>query len=318
MESILNHMCDQSFNGKINDAAKSDTKNDSCPVFTHNSMYFHQHMMTTPYYNHNLISYTFNSGNSLGSIHYSPQVTILTEKDAAYKEACSLLDKCKSSNGHSDDSKLDLTRINAEKAINLIETHKLTGFNHSCRNLVYFPDLLERFLQIQRTTGALISEDDIGSMIARCIEVNISKESCLSKFNYSAKSLEHLLNFKGELPIEIKLLPKKYEINQELYQIAKIQKVQDSYYDAVLEGNKYTYQHLDVVAKEKLGQYTGFRDAYHCLLYGDKSHLQALIVRWDLWGDDCTADAAREFYNLDKDCPIQPLIGRINEKTLNM
>lgn len=69
---------------------------------------------------------------------------------------------------------------------------------------------------------------------------------------------------------------------------------------------------MDVVAKERNNKYTGFRDAYHCLLYGDAGKLQALIVRWDLWGDDCTTDATRQFFNLDNDCPLSVVKDCVN------
>ena len=56
---------------------------------------------------------------------------------------------------------------------------------------------------------------------------------------------------------------------------------------------------------EKSYKYITYRDIHHCLLYGGANHLQALIVRWDISGDDYTTDVAREFFQLDPTTPLQ-------------
>jgi hypothetical protein len=213
-----------------------------------------------------------------------------SDKDIAHARVYSLL----SSN----------TRDDAEAAIEIIEAHSLTECYHCIQGLFYFPDLFDRFLDTHRILGVLIPDDDLGSMIAQCIELELSE------------SLKLLLNFKGHAPLEIKLLAKKYIISEELYALAKEYNVSDSYYDAVTEARPWIYTHLDVVERMKLErQYTGFRDAYHCLLYGTSEHLQALIVRWDIWGEDCSTDAAREFFNLDSSTPISVMVDLINKKS---
>lgn len=220
----------------------------------------------------------------------------LSPTEKATDDACKLLSKFTSSKKRED----------AEQALILIEEHSLGNFGHIVRGLVSFPDLLHRFLEVQKQNNLSISEDDLGSMISRCIEHSPFE-------SYSLESLEYLFTFKGESSIEIKLLPGKYTIDNKLYELAKSHKICDSYYDASIDCVSFNYSHIDVVTKEKSGSYCGFRDAYHSLLYGGPNHLQALILRWDLWGDDCTADAAREFFQLSSDCPIQPLIARVSE-----
>lgn len=225
-----------------------------------------------------------------------------TPEEDAHEEACMLLSQCL--------HRKNRTREKMERAVTLIEQHYLSNFTHYVRGLVCFPDLLDRFLAVQKAKGATISDDDLGCMFARCIEHGPDD-------TYGLDSIKHLLTFKGERKLEIKLLPRKYKIDSELYELVHQQNVQDSYYDATENCECFVYTHMDVVAKEQsgeYGQYTGFRDAYHCLLYGDDRHLQALIVRWDLWGDDCTADAAREFFDLEKGCPIHVVTARVSQR----
>lgn len=190
----------------------------------------------------------------------------------------------------------------AERAMEIIRANKLTGFYLIRRGLVHFPHLLRDFLQIHQEKNVSISEDDMASMFARCIELHIEE------------SLDILLNYHGNKELEIKLLPGKYMISDKLYDKAKNHGIKDKYYDAAIEGENIPYTHLDVVAKERSHLYTGFRDAYHILLYGEQQHLQSLIVRWDLWGDDCTADAAREFFKLDPGCIIESVKYHVNKK----
>lgn len=225
----------------------------------------------------------------------------LSPVEKAYDKSSQLLSKCLFRNNR--------TRENAENAIQLIEQHSLSNFGHLTHGLVCFPDLLERFLKSQRQNVAVIADEDLAAMVSRCIEHQPTD-------TYGAESLNHLLQFKeatGLLALEIKLLPGKYQIDNELYTLANSHNIHDSYYDATMECQPFVYTHPDVVIKEQSGKYTGFRDAYHCLLYGDSPHLQALIVRWDLWGDDCTADAARAFFKLADDCPIQAVQANVNK-----
>ena len=220
------------------------------------------------------------------SVDYSP----LNERQRAYDKACSLI------NGR------NTTYQEAREAVTIIQKYRLTEFYLSCRVFVYFPDLLKEFLDVQKKEGGLIAYDDLGAMFCRCIEQQMPE------------SMRYLNDYKGDLELEIKLLPGKYTIDDALYQTAKEHLVRDTYYDNTLNNTPYTYSHLDLVAKERSGSYVGFRDAYHILLYGGLNHLQSLIVRWDLWGDDCTGDAAREFFKLSNDCPISAVKSHVNRK----
>lgn len=347
MESILDSMSNETFTGKIDSAVKTSMFGDSFPVIERRDTFDYKR----PYYNDDSTWYrkdvitvdkmiqpfvsTYDNFNlsselqddlkgvindyrqefeameldnnpdriklhTLEGFHefQSNSLKQLSPKDKAHDEVCYLLSQCL--------FRKNMTREDAERAIKLIEEHSLGDFGHLIHGLVRFPDLLERFLQIQRQTGSLISEEDLASMIARCIEHS-------PKETYGSDSLGHLLTFKGCLSVEIKLLPGKYDIDEKLYELAKSQNVHDSYYDAIMNCESLVYCHSDVVTKEKSGKYTGFRDSYHCLLYGGPKHLQALIVRWDLWGDDCTADAAREFFKLSNEYPIEPLSARVDE-----
>lgn len=231
--------------------------------------------------------------------------SIQLEKDR--DEAYTLLSECL----HRDKR----TYNKAERALGLIRQHKMTGFDFYCRGLVHFPPLLKEFLEIQREAGGLISSDDLGSMFCRCIEHQ-------PEDSFGQESIQHLIEFKGDLKLEIKLLPGKYSIDNVLYGVAEAHDVHDTYYkrcgmngiNPISSLAPFTYVHPDVVSKGRTNVYTGFRDAYHILLYGGVEHLQSLIVRWDLWGDDCTADAAREFFNLSNDCPITAVQANVNRK----
>jgi hypothetical protein len=307
MDSILDSMNNNTLIGKINDGIKTKSIQDGCPVFgggfgfryEDDDNWYHKEPIMT-----NLNHFMMKNDKEMPTIQSLKGLHQLHSGTEYPKDhICDKIYKLLSQNIHRKTSK----RENLEEAIKLMEENLLTDFGHYCRGLVYFPDLLERYLKLHKEKGALISEDDIGCMIARCIEHS-------DEDTYAEESLKHLLNFKGDLSIEIKLLPGKYHIDDKLYQLVKSHNVQDSYYDAIINTKFYTYSHPDVVAKERTGQYTGYRDAYHCLLYGEKEHLQALIVRWDLWGPDRTADAVREYFNLDDDVPIEILISRINKR----
>lgn len=219
-----------------------------------------------------------------------PPSSLIRENDI--DEAYTLLSQCL--------HRSKRTYEKAERAVHIILLHKLTDINLYCRGLVHFPDLLKKYLE----AGALISTNDLVSMFCRCIE-----HDNLGTWAY--ESIHQLIEYKGDSEIEIKLLPGKYTIDTQLYSIARSHGVHDTHYDNSLSSE---YLHQDVVAKELTGLYTGFREAYHILLYAGVNHLQSLIVRWDLWGDDCTADAARQFFNLSENCPIDVVKSHVNRK----
>ena len=190
------------------------------------------------------------------------------------------------------------TSVKAERAMEIIRKNNLVGFDFYRRGLVYFPHLLNEFLKIHRARGVIISDDDMASMFSRCIESRIDE------------SMDILLEHHGNRDLEIKLLPGKYPIDEVLYQKAKTHNIIDKYYDAALEGMSIPYAHPDIIIKTN----TDFRDAYHILLYGDNKHLQSLIVRWDLWGDDSTTEAAREFFGLPFGASIESAKHCVNKR----
>jgi hypothetical protein len=235
------------------------------------------------------------------------------------------------------------TKDKITEAIEIIHENGLTGFGHLGRCFVYYSYSLYLYLQVHQNQQVPIDDEDLGSMIARCIEYSPGKWlDQNSEGLFAQESLQHLLDYKGDRELEIKLLPKRdsvssvedapnllpkssqrtdefsslsrsYSINPFLYDFAKRHGVRDRYYDAFLNQSKLEYEYPDIVTKERTSQYTGYRDAYHLLLYGSANHLQSLIVRWDLWGDDCTTDAARDFFELPKECSIDVVKCRVNQ-----
>lgn len=277
MESILQLMTDDTFNGSLDNATQSIAYFDCLPVSTR-----YQYREDYPVISPSRYRYVEDYPND--------------PEEEAHDHICILLSECL--------HRQSRTREKAERAIELIEQYNLTNLNHYIICIVHFPDLLERLLAVYIKMGVDIHNDILARMFARCIEHRPEEDL--------SSSMAHLLSFSDGRHIEIKLLPGKYTIDKELYEVAKKCNVGDSYYDATEDNEPFVYTHLDIVAKEKSGHYTGFRDAYHCLLYGDCDKLQALIVRWDIWGEDCTTDAAREFFSLDADCPIDIVIECVN------
>lgn len=296
MDSVLDSMNDSSLTGVIDYAVEKLMACDTCPVFRPSIEFqdaesYHQDSsicLNENWYHRETIIANPISNKLYPSIE-SAESSESTERELAHAKVYSLLSSS--------------SRDDAEAAIEIIEVHSLTDCYQCVQGLFYFPDLFVRFLDVHRRVGIMIPDDDLGSMIAQCIELEL------------LESLMQLLNFKGSLPLEIKLLAKKYVIDEELYALAKEHHVCDSYYDAVTEARPWIYSHLDVVERMKQAtRYAGFRDAYHCLLYGTAGHLQALIVRWDIWGEDCSTDAAREFFNLDSEAPVSSVVDLINKK----
>lgn len=113
---------------------------------------------------------------------------------------------------------------------------------------------------------------DLSAMIARCIEHS----------DIDIKCLHYLIDYLRGKTLELKILPGKYNIDAERYAIAKHHGIQDSFYD-------------DLDTKENKGFYTSYRDAYHCLLYGNKRYLEVLVNRWKCM-QDCTYGAALDFF----------------------
>lgn len=194
--------------------------------------------------------------------------------------------------------------ILAENAMNIIKQHQLTGFDHHSWKLIYFPDLLYDFLSIHTCRGSLISINALSCMISMCIEY-----TGLFVKSDASQSLISLINFKGDMTLEIKLLPGKYPIDPELYSIAKHHGISDVYYDQTT-----TYMLPYSLIIHRSNEISDFRDAYHILLYGTPTHLQSLIVRWDMYGEDSTFNAAKEYFQLPPETLRSEVINKINMK----
>lgn len=287
MESILELMNTLCLDGKIDSANECQAYDDSYPV-------------------NNFVNIPFPSTNVKPVNYIKPSTVSYIEDDNVndayfYDRACCLLSQCLS-------SKTRNIHI-AETAITLIEEHLLTNFGHYVRGLVYYPHILLRFIQVHEFENCPILDDDIGDMIAKCIEKG--------QYNnlWALESIMCLLRYiqESDQMLEIKLLAGKYNIDEELYKLASSHNVHDIYYEDTLDCQPYKYEHKDIITKGRDGEYVGFRDVYHCLMYGGKDHLQALIVRWDLYGADHTSYAACVFFDCDMELnEIKDAVNRLS------
>lgn len=194
---------------------------------------------------------------------------------ALLERAQNLLDQCR--------FERDRTREKAEQAVRIIEDlrpDKKHRFYLGERGLVYFPDLLERFLKIRQE----IDLDDYESMVARCIEFKENEE------HWHQESLTILLKYLHP-GATLRLLPGRYQINRGLYEQAKEKGVRDLYYEGSAE--PYTLKSPEEMDREYL--YGGYRAAYHLLLYGG-SRRKELLNWWKIVHYDCTYDAACDYY----------------------
>ena len=168
------------------------------------------------------------------------------------------------------------------------------------RFYVRFPEILSEFLGIdgcscnQKILNFTLSVEDLSAMIARTIE-----HGWISSLNMLLKYIKthHVYEY---TQIELKLLPGKYKIDQNAYELAKANGICDIYYDQC-ENKRAIYHHTNTYDKEKSGVYSGYRDAYHSLLYGNIEHLRGLLRRWNEWSKDCTFDAANDYFGLNDD-----------------
>ena len=255
------------------------------------------------------------------------------------KNLCELSDTMKLENMQASNSPMTLNE--SMKSENVNESMKLENINESMKsenvnesmkleniNESSGPMKLEnvnessgpmKLENVNESSGPMKLDDQIGRETASDADdqTEVDVEIGNPKKLIAMESLKHILKYMKEIEkdsLEIKLLPHKYSINIELYKMAFDHGIRDSYYEAKESGNKLEYQHEDVINKQRSGGNVDCRDAYHCLLYGDKRHHQALILRWDLWGEDETTAAAREFFNLDSKCPIDIVKNYINTK----
>lgn len=225
----------------------------------------------------------------------------MSEVENIYHEICALLSK--------QSYKKSRNRLEAEKAIQLIEKYSLVGFSHYFRGIVHFPDLLKIFLKIHTEAGYQIEDENLSCMISRCIESSDENFS----LNDRKDSMKYIFVYTDMRKIGLKLLCGKYVLNEELCKYAK----DNNIYDEYLENNTLPYSYETTFEKEISGKYSGYRDSYHSLLYGNQRHLHGLIKRWKEWTDDCTADAARDFFDV-VECPLEIVIGKVQLKLEKM
>lgn len=166
------------------------------------------------------------------------------------------------------------TRDKAQLAVDLLEKdNKHTPLY--VRGLVSYPDLLYRYLSF-----AKIDKDDFCSAVCRCIEKG------------HRDSLEILAN----LPFRpsLLLLPK---IDEQLYIRAK----ELGFFDPYRDDPTKKYIEPSLCDLERESRYVGYRQAFHLLMYGKDRKIELL----DWWkrsctlDDDCTVDAAREFFSIE-------------------
>jgi hypothetical protein len=173
-------------------------------------------------------------------------------------------------------------------AMKLYVEHNLTvNLNTYARILVTSPENLQIYLdRVER-----LYTDDFQAMMSRCIEKSHSESlDLLLKFASSGR----LVDWRTEQQVStvrLKLLPEKYSINTELYQRAK----NAGFSDPWVEGSTDPYPGSESAEKAAHQRYTGYRDAYHCFLYGSKSQWQIFLDLWDTGEWDCTMSAAEDF-----------------------
>lgn len=200
-----------------------------------------------------------------------------------------------------------LTASNFKSAVEIIHEHGLTGFGHLARGLVSSPYELYLYLEVHRSQNIPIADDDLGAMFAACIEYAPGNVVDADNTIFAQASLQHLIDYKGDRELEIKLLPKRYRINDLLYTYIQGQGVRDRYYE--MPNLPYTYP--DIVLMRQNHQHVDYRDIYHILLYGSAIHLQSLVVYWDLWHDPAMMDAGRDFFGLNADTDIMDQINQL-------
>lgn len=195
-----------------------------------------------------------------------------------------LLDKCLEINGKN--------RPKAKEAVQLIKEHLIFQIDQYLPPLVKYPDVLIDVLDFYKTQNYYVSNLD--TFFEFCVEFD--------NINCIEESIAYLLDYKGDKEIPIRIID---DINLEIYRYLKQYGIYDKYYD----DQQLSYHYPNAVHRD-----TTYRAAYHMLMYGGTLHYQSLIVHWDLYGDDDTTDAARDFFKLAKDTPIQTLKQLIDKK----
>ena len=209
-----------------------------------------------------------------------------------------------------NNAKQALLLVNSIFSINKINNQQiLSMISESCLNFVYFPPLLEEYINILNKFDESIDIHNLSNMFCICIE---------SHDSFSLDSTKILINYKGEKSLEIKLLPGLKNINHYLYDYVKKYKIRDTHYDNASINNLYI--HGDIISQKRSHFNINYRDVYHLLIYGTINDLQSLIVYWDILGftncNDVTTKAACDFFNLPYNSPIITIKEMINQKCL--
>lgn len=270
----------------------------------------------------------------------------LLDQDKAFNRVVTLLIDCRFAERR--------TRDKAEEAITLWEKYHFGSIYLAPRGLVCYPDLLSRYLDhltsssksdvsdrklyhhdvTARSTNSknsLCYYQDLTAMICRCIENSPEEEWCSLSLDVLLVYHRKLMN---QTPLQLYLLPKKYNLDLDLYGKCLQQNIRDKYLDAHLSGEMIPYlelkpQDLDKSSDPKRkSQWTdsptieyGYRQAYHRLLYSND--LDCLIEYWlhpssgrlglkglrpssgkrtesdePIHRFDCTSDAACDYFSI--------------------
>jgi len=303
MISIIEAMSNESFMGQLCGCERGYAFSDGSPVFENirlwnESISSHDYKMTP---NDSIFLNTPRSETCECNTPRSETYQHDDEEIAADK-VFTILSNClfrKSEMFPTDESR-DTALI---QALELMKQYHIKRFDHYCRGLVYSPERLKDFLDYCSSEHIDIGLENLGVMMSRCIETHHFISS-IHLIDYKIDLYdEHKINPRDQVHIEMKLLCKKYSINHKIYDIAKRAGFSDSYYDAYYSNEPYTYTHKLVMDKIDDG-YVGFRDFYHALMYGEEEHYQSMLIYWDEYGKDCTLDAAREFFALPENYPV--------------
>ena len=177
----------------------------------------------------------------------------------------------------------------ALKAVKICEEHHIGDIYYVIRILVKWPKLLKRYLAICTS----LKKDDLSAMLGRCVEQSLL-ESAQLLIGFTQQKNDYL-------QVELMLLPGRYNINKEIYNICQKEGYNDPHYDAMLKYKQISYDVKTIIQIDSDGNYVGYRHAYHLLLYGGKRKIE--LIQWlekycfhnKIFTPDCTFDAAKDW-----------------------
>jgi hypothetical protein len=199
----------------------------------------------------------------------------------------------------------------ASSVINFLSIHHINIIDKSCHGLVYYPELLNRFLSFHRDHNIILSPEHITNMFQRCLEHTDDDVDIIQSVNL----LLGYIGTNGHL-IKLRLLTNTYDIDDYIYEEITKYGIRDVYYEYVRDNDlsnlskdlsndlskdlsdlpPYTFD--DVIKKKQNNETVSFRDINHTLSFGKKEHIQAIIIMWDIWGYDHTVNYASSFFGL--------------------